>query len=318
MQIKDIPNAIQESSIQWEEGHYPSFWWAAATSSRSDFEIRQNQNWSANSSNNAQFLFVLTVAGDFSAGSSGAVAIYDDVTDNDISRSGKENAVNRSPKKAGGSAAALTTCSVASTIGKRGRTRDDSPAKFTKRTRTKKESTNDADNSIHPAILFLTKCGASRQLLEIASNLLKRETENPVKKVIIDLLVLLGNENVGAEELRTKFISLKEDLRSAFMSISGDEYDGFLNFGDCLSPKTELLIIKNYAPLSCFGKKGIRGDFNLIWRSNACILQYLKVLPRSLYKEARGEDWTEELAESIGECISFIDLHLLVPKKKKT
>eukprot|EP00986_Skeletonema_menzelii_P014440 scaffold9573_cov119-Skeletonema_menzelii.AAC.2 len=102
------------------------------------------------------------------------------------------------------------------------------------------------------------------------------------------------------------------------MSISGDEYDGFLNFGDCLSPKTELLIIKNYAPLSCFGKMGIRGDFNLISRSNVCILQYLKVLPRSLYKEAGGEDWTDELAESIGECISFIDLHLLVPKKKKT
>ncbi len=194
----------------------------------------------------------------------------------------------------------------------RKRTNKDPPPRRTKRRRTNKESTNN-----HPAIVFLEKCGASNSLLEAAGNLLKSEDNNTIQIVIVNLLGLLGKDIIEAADLKQQFISLKEQLYTAFMDISGAEYDGRINFGDCLSPNTALLILKHYAPDSCVGKvcKGVR---NLIWRGNACILQFLLVLPRSLYKEAGGDGWTTGIREGVEASTMFIDMVLLVPKNKKT
>jgi len=154
-------------------------------------------------------------------------------------------------------------------------------------------------------------------MLQNAIKLLTTETDNPIKLVMISLLTLLGNETLGWDEFRKEFISLKEKLHASFMSMSKDQYKGRLNFGDCLSTKTILLIIKHYAPLSCCGKV-CEGVYNLIWRGNVCIAQFLKVLPRSLHKESGGRDWTDDHTEEVGSRVRFIDRLILVPMEKKT
>lgn len=188
-----------------------------------------------------------------------------------------------------------------------------------KRTRTGTDNCKDGittDAKAHPAIAILSKCGATDAILQLAMKLLREETDNPIKLIIISLLNLLGDEVIGTEALKTKFVSLKEELHAAFMKLSGDDYKGRVNFGDCLSVDTVLLIIKHYAPISCVGKI-CEGVYNLIWRRNVCIAQFLKVLPRSLHKEAKGGDFTKEIQEDVGKKIRFIDMILLVPNEKK-
>eukprot|EP00984_Skeletonema_dohrnii_P027773 scaffold17433_cov72-Skeletonema_dohrnii-CCMP3373.AAC.2 len=195
----------------------------------------------------------------------------------------------------GAVAVAVAAATVAGTTGLSGKRRseNDSSSQNKKRACT---DVNTDDTYVHPAITILRKCGATKAMLLNAIKLLTTKTNNPIKLVMISLLTLLGNETLGWDEFRKEFISLKEKLHAAFMGMSGDLYKGRLNFGDCLSRKTILLIIKHYAPLSCCGKV-CEGVYNLIWRGNVCIAQFLKVLPRSLHKEAGGGDWTDAHTE---------------------
>ena len=48
-----------------------------------------------------------------------------------------------------------------------------------------------------------------------------------------------------------------------------------------------------------------------------CILQFLKVLPRSLHKEGGGGEWTDDHVNEVDKHVSFLDKNILVPKKKK-
>ena len=57
-------------------------------------------------------------------------------------------------------------------------------------------------------------------------------------------------------------------------------------------------------------------DCNKIDRRNVCILQFLKVLAKSLHKEAGGI-WSSDTEESVGNSINFVDMLVLVPEVKK-
>ena len=137
---------------------------------------------------------------------------------------------------------------------------------------------------------------------------------NLISSIIIKLLELLG-DNIGDEDLRTRFRELKVKLHDDILD-KANEYKGRLNFGDCLSVYTALLILKHYAPISCKGK-ACNGFSNVIWRGNVCILQFLNVLPRSLHKEGGGGEWTDDHVNEVDKHVSFLDKNILVPEKKK-
>ena len=188
--------------------------------------------------------------------------------------------------------------------------------KARKRARAKSKAPILSDDEVDRIIAYLEQCAGRKDIwiMDHARRLLKSGTTNPIKKVTVKFLLLHINEDLSPEQFRKEVTKLKKELKSEFLPEFWDQ----INLGDCLSPKTVLLFIKNYAPWSCLGKEGLRGVYNLISRTNACILQYWKVLPRSLFKEAGGKDWSDDLADTVGEHISFIDLHLFVPRKKKT
>ena len=188
--------------------------------------------------------------------------------------------------------------------------------KARKRARAKSKAPILSDDEVDRIIAYLEQCAGRKDIwiMDHARRLLKSGTTNPIKKVTVKFLLLHINEDLSPEQFRKEVTKLKKELKSEFLPEFWDQ----INLGDCLSPKTVLLFIKNYAPWSCLGKEGLRGVYNRISRTNACILQYWKVLPRSLFKEAGGNEWSDDLADTVGEHISFIDLHLFVPRKKKT
>jgi len=181
---------------------------------------------------------------------------------------------------------------------------------------SKRHRTSD-DRDVHPVVNFLKKCGATVAIIENVIALQNSQTDNPIKKVIISLLGLIGNESISMDDMRHQFKTLKQELHNAFMQKSGDKYKGRLNFGDCLSYSTALVILKHYAPFSCIGKP-CEGDYNVIFRKNPCIAQFIKVLPHSLHKEAGGDDWTDQHSEKVSKRLRFIDMLILVPMEKET